>query len=317
MNIQIINHSDGFSCQDEALIILLTWLRKEYILIYGKSWFFYYDCHGIDKVLSNKMAHDVRQSIDLNLMKKYYGVSMAEIKKECDKDFVSNIKFQLNLGHPVMILLKDTDCTWINKKSNPEAAVEHSIIINDYNKTEDSFICTDSFYSKNNIVLPNLNLEKSLIAYYTYDLVEYDKNYKWDSILTNLIMNYIKINSIYNLRMFYEELRYYNIQTEIEEKGSYEQTQFYLWFDRYRMNRKKLELILSEAQRNCIDLEIKDTIEYSKSNYIIWCNIHRLFLKMAFMSGSSTDKIKNNIFEYLKQIITMEEKILESMNRFI
>ena len=99
MNIQIINHSDGFSCQDEALITLLTWLRKEYILIYGKSWFFYYDCHGIDKVLSNKMAHDVRQSIDLNLMKKYYGVSMAEIKKECDKDFVSNIKFQLNLGH--------------------------------------------------------------------------------------------------------------------------------------------------------------------------------------------------------------------------
>lgn len=41
---------------------------------------------------------------------------MAEIKKECDKDFVSNIKFQLNLGHPVMILLKDTDCTWIKIK---------------------------------------------------------------------------------------------------------------------------------------------------------------------------------------------------------
>ena len=51
-----------------------------------------------------------------------------------------------------------------NKKSNPEAAVENSIIITDYNKTEDRFICTDSFYSKNNIVLTNLNIEKSLIA---------------------------------------------------------------------------------------------------------------------------------------------------------
>ena len=77
--------------------------------------FFYYDCHGIDKVLSNKMAHDTAKHW-FKLNEKYYGVSMAEIKKECDKDFVSNIKFQLNLGHPVMILLKDTDCTWIKIK---------------------------------------------------------------------------------------------------------------------------------------------------------------------------------------------------------
>lgn len=60
-------------------------------------------------------------------------------------------------------------------------------------------------------------------------------------------------------------------------------------------------MILSELQKNCDRLKIESALEYSKNNYIAWCNVHRLFLKMAFMTELSINKVKKDIFKYLKQ----------------
>ena len=316
INVNLINHEDWRNCTEDSLATIMAYIKKEYILLFKDAWYFNYirpsEKQGIDKI-GPYLNFDGRVIANFEALSRYHGVRYNYHAANENINMYLIIKSELQLNKPVAIDIDGFVCPWLT--SFQKVHIDHGIVISEMDFINKTFVCVDSFYQKNKVILPFEYFDKGVLGLYLYELTNADK-YIWYEILENILLNYEKYKSIDKLIDFKNDFEiYFDFSKEIAGYSSYEVSPFYNGIDRYRQTRKKVAKVL-EYIGNDIGLPIVNRLSYEMLEvYSCWNILHKYLMKTYFSEKYSETKTK--VLNYINNIINTEkifhEKLRETL----
>ena len=309
IEIHVGKHDDGYSCTEEIFVSLLQWLHSEYQFIFRDCWMFEYQ-KNVN--ISKRLVFDPHIGTNLEYAKQYYGIEL--IKKNIINNFVDEVIKLIHRGYVVPLEINGFWCHWLvqyNRKN-----VEHAIILNGYNEEKEEFECIDPYYEKEDIKIPLGEVVNGSICYYCYCLVNLSlRSYKLQDEISNLCENYIKRDSLTNLKRFQTE-----VTNSFEEfcnqlSGNYTDSVFYQSIDKYRRSRKKffyfVKYLKKDNECDFMDVLLEKSDELRRR----WNNLQKYLLKI-FISNTMIDG-KQHVINYINSIVENEGKILLFMMKYV
>ncbi len=302
IEIHVGKHDDGYSCTEEVFICLLQWLNSEYQFIFRDCWMFEYQ---EETQISKCLVFDPHIGTNLDYAKKYYGIEF--IKKGITANCVNELMELIHGGYSIPLEINGFWCNWLvqYKRKN----VEHAIILNGYNEENKEFEGVDPYYEKESIKIPVNEVMNGAIQYYCYEIVESSLySYSLVDEIRSLCENYIKRDSLTNLKKFQSE--FINQYEEFCNQlcGKYTDSIFYQAIDKYRRSRKKFYYNLLYLKKK-FECDFRDELlEKSDELRRIWNNLQKLLLKL-FISNTMVSG-KQQVVDYIEGIVEKEEKIL-------
>lgn len=307
IEIQRVPHEDGSSCLDETIAAFMNWLGIEYMVIYKRCWFFQYSAE--EKKIGQRLAFEIAWGNDMKAAGPYCGVYFHSVLAG-DEDFLQRIKEELESGRPVLLLIDAYWCPWLT--AYQVRHLLHDFILIGMN--HDALIGTDSYYSQDRVELPLELLKQGAVSASLYRLGPRQKTCDVKEILKEFIHQFCSVSSLENLELFQEDMRDLTFFQEIQEP--YEESSFYLWFDRYRNNRRKIPMLLKWLQRQSSLYDLSRCISVSEKLYLEWVYLHKLLLK-ANLSRQYAGKTAVNIQEHLKNLLHFERSLWEELQNIM
>ncbi|EFM11969.1 hypothetical protein PaecuDRAFT_1577 [Paenibacillus curdlanolyticus YK9] len=305
-----IPHDEAFNCTEEALRTLAAWLERNVMLMYASCWRFEYTASSAAPHLpkiGDRLQFDLPSSANYQLLRDHHGIDVL-IYSEAPEQLAGRIVSQLKLGKPVALDIDGYWCPWIT--AYRKGHIDHGVCITGWSEEDASFIGVDSYYGQSEITLPHDHLLQGALNCYTYELQQPSTSFTAKAWLSRIAGEFHASGTLDALRRFGEELAHsFNFARESEGEPVYEQSRFYLQFDRYRRSRRKLAKVLAYLAHEVegeVPALIRPALE-AEQLFKHWNAMHKLFLKL-FLSGRF-DSPRTMLISEWNEIVRQEEEI--------
>lgn len=144
-----IENETGLFCFDDCIATIANFFDSEYRLMYA----------GGIKVFKNDnpdeimMTHyEIKFKKRLVCLEKYHGIVKNNLMCKSKEEWIEQIKFIINNNKPTLVYLDQFWCPWDLGFQKFSTEIGHSFFIKECR--ENSFICLDPYFEKDNIELP-------------------------------------------------------------------------------------------------------------------------------------------------------------------
>lgn len=167
INLKPITHEFNNCFQGQVQTIVEGYYHKNYLLTQIYRWSTIIDV--VDGTIKNVSQKDFLDTDELLLL----GLKKEEIQCSDKQDTIQKIKEEINNKMPVIIAIQIANCPW-DPNYRTKFVMEHFIIINGFSEKQDSFICCDATYDKQDVLLPIAEYMAGATNEY-WKIVEFDK----------------------------------------------------------------------------------------------------------------------------------------------
>ncbi|WP_127572624.1 hypothetical protein [Paenibacillus xylaniclasticus] len=218
IDIQLVEKDNSLNCFECSIATVSNYYGIDCDLIFIPAWDFNYDTNSTLSI-GKKVSLGQHYFEQIEVLKKYHGLKTTFSKvpyKEIDYVVAS----ELELGKPVEVWIKKSSCPWDIDYGTEVNFVDHSFLIIGKDSIG-NYICADSYYSKNGVILPREDFMKGAFAFSVFERCDIG-SVSWQDLLNQLIERYEKNNThdkliefskdIENNLNFEEELANYTLQ---------------------------------------------------------------------------------------------------------
>lgn len=304
-------------CIEDAVLSVLTWYNYDYLLMYSHAWSFALHEDKVSDSTSLGRRLDIRKSYQYDLLEKFHGVKITLDDVKENVNIKSAINDELVKFKPVIILFDMYWAPWSEDYQTNKDSL-HAFIITGIDENKENYVCTDTLYLKQGLLLPVNLLEIGTVRLYIFDSVEENKEFTLKSILEAMIAK-IQADDFFKDIKKFGTMFLTSFDNKKEMEGFSDLTEVPLQENLFKIlhNRKKIMELLSYLYEIYNEKYLLTISEHFKQIVSKWEVIRVMILKLL-LTYEYQDEAKNGqvVMEISDKIIAVADVEQEAFCAF-
>jgi hypothetical protein len=326
------SHSDmkliqmyDMTCLEATMATVGTYSGHHYEMIFSDMWNFNFVNNkdsGIGKKIILNNEHD-----HFYLFHKYHGIRTDEYTECNEKSKFELIVNELDEGHPITTHIDESFLPWPNKYNQGDGNSRYAgfLLLLDYNREDDSFVCIDVHSSKKMQTITKEQLQKGFIAMepqmYSFDVIqEWQQEHDWLKIISEFPRSMYEkndnaINSFDSITDFACCLQHSTLKDEINF-GSYHDFYWSPFCSNLREATRSRKLLSVTLKYIYDQTKSKDLLEVS--HLMAYCaSKWQLALSLLYKSFYKKDfKIEQKMSMLILEASEIERNIADILSKY-
>lgn len=309
-------HEEGRDCLEDAIITAAMCINKEYELAFSEAWNF--ALRRKETSASGLLGTRIFSNIGniRGLLKKYYGVVVNAHSEKDPMKVIEEIKYELAIGRPVLILLDCFNCPWHNSYKKNHS--NHACLVTGF--VENDLYCIDSQPVNTGSVLTLENFINGFIGYSTFSVIseereEFNLKKCIEDRLLKLYTNSTDSSAFNDIRRLSQEIADINLTEEFNGYTEIWRVPLLSNLHQVTGGRKhyaKFLYYLCAHYRIDALFHISEQLEYISS---AWSKARALLIKSSIMN--SKNSINHTVSNIIMETADIEEKVACELEELI